>query len=156
MTSFYPGAERRRAPRLAISLAASLRERGRNACSVRLVDLSALGCRLELGSDIPQGSWVWLRLPGIEPRFSRVAWSRGGFAGIEFETPLHEAVLDALVGLETRPSESDLDELRRISSRCRSLAARAAELADEEASLELLCLAADCDLEAGTPLPPGL
>ena len=69
MEASYSGSERRRAPRLAISLAASLRERSRPAFSVGLVDLSPLGCRLELSSDLERGSAVWLKLPGLEARY---------------------------------------------------------------------------------------
>jgi hypothetical protein len=137
---------------VAISLEASVRERGRSGCTVCLVDLSALGCRIELATDLDPDSMVWLKLPGLEARFARVAWCRGGFAGIEFEAPLHEAVVDALVGIDRRPTPTEVDELRRISERCRALASRAAAQADEEVSLELLSLARDCDLGAG-PAP---
>src|SRR5688572_19466767 len=147
----YPGTERRRAPRLAISLAASLRQRSRPAFSVGLVDLSPLGCRLELSSDLEPGTAVWLKLPGLEARYSRVAWCKSGFAGIAFEDPLHEAVIDCLVGMDKEPSEADLAELRRISARCRTLAERAPETAGRaQATDELLALAQYCD-SGGAP-----
>jgi hypothetical protein len=154
MSNAYPGAERRRSPRLAISLGASLRERGRSAFSVRLVDLSALGCRIQLYSDLDSDAMVWLKLPGLEPRVGRIAWCRGGFAGIELEAPLHEAVVDALLGADSRPSLDDLEELRRISERCRVLAARADGAEDEELSTELLKLARDCDVRTGAEPQP--
>jgi hypothetical protein len=142
----YSGSERRRAPRLAISLAASLRQRSRPAFSVGLVDLSSLGCRLELSSDLEPGAAVWLKLPGLEARYSRVAWCKGGFAGIAFEDPLHEAVIDCLVGMEKEPSRAEIEELRRISARCRALAARASEPSGRGAAAdELLALANYCE-----------
>jgi hypothetical protein len=153
MDSLFPRSERRRAPRLAISLAASLRERGRAAFSVELVDLSTLGCRVECSSDIEAGAWVWLKLPGLEPRYSRVAWCRGCFAGIEFEIPLHEAVVDCLVGMDYVPSGPELERLRRISERCRALAARTSGLPGDEA--ELLDLARYCEAGAAVPGAPG-
>ena len=139
------GHERRRAARIALSLAASLRERGRTAVSVSLVDLSTHGCRIELGSDLEAGSWVWLKLPGLEARYSRIAWCRGCFAGVEFEVPLHEAVVDCLVRLDYIPSGSELGELRRIAARCRALASNPPERTDEETIGELLALARYCD-----------
>lgn len=151
MEASYSGTERRRAPRLAISLAASLRQRSRPAFSVGLVDLSPLGCRLELSSDLEPGTSVWLKLPGLEARYSRVAWCKGGFAGIAFEDPLHEAVIDCLVGMDKEPSPAEIEELRRISARCRALAARAAEPASRgDAAEELIALAHYCDSGGGT------
>jgi hypothetical protein len=149
VTTSYSGPERRRMPRLAISLSAYLRERGRPGCNVRLLDLSALGCRIEAGGDLEPGSWVWLKLPGLEARYSRVAWSRGGFAGIEFESALHEAVVDVLAGIERQPEASEVAELRAISERCRSAASRLDERWESEAITELLALAGDCDHAAG-------
>ncbi|HEY0111564.1 MAG TPA: PilZ domain-containing protein [Allosphingosinicella sp.] len=152
----YSGPERRRSPRLAICLSASLRERGRSAFSVKLVDLSPRGCRVELYSDLPSGVWVWLKLPGLEPRYSRIAWSRGGFAGIEFEAPLHEAVFDVLVGIDREPSEAELEELRRISARCRALAEGLGEDEEEELTAAgLLALAGDCDSKAAAASTTG-
>jgi hypothetical protein len=149
--SSYSGTERRRAPRLAISLAAALRERSRPAFSVSLVDLSPLGCRIELSADLEPGASVWLKLPGLEARYSRVAWCKGGFAGIAFEDPLHEAVIDCLVGMDKEPSEADLEKLRRISARCRALAERAPEAAGRApATEELLALARYCE-SGGAP-----
>ncbi|HEX2764709.1 MAG TPA: PilZ domain-containing protein [Allosphingosinicella sp.] len=141
----YDGPERRRTPRTAISLAASLRERGRTAFTVRLVDLSAQGCRVDTGSDLDAGAWIWLKLPGLEPRYSRIAWSRGGFTGIEFEAPLHDAVIDALAAIDRVPTAGETLELRRISERCRSAAARLDERWEGEAVGALLALAADCE-----------
>ena len=150
MDKSYCGSERRRAPRLAISLAASLRQRSRPAFSVGLVDLSSLGCRLEVSSDLEQGAGVWLKLPGLEARYSRVAWCKGGFAGIAFEDPLHEAVIDCLVGMDKEPSREEIEELRRISARCRALAARAVEPAGRgDAADELLALANYCESGGG-------
>lgn len=148
MDAQFSGAERRRAPRLALSLAATVRERGRPAFSVTMVDLSTNGCRIELMSDLEPGSWVWLKLPGLEARYSRIAWCRGCFAGIEFETPLHEAVVDCLAALDYVPSETELGELRRISARCRAIALNPPVRTDEETIGELLALARYCEAGA--------
>lgn len=157
MDPAYEGAERRRTPRLAISLQASVRERGRGAFSVTMLDLSTNGCRIELMSDLEPGSWIWFKLPGLEARYSRVAWCRGCFAGIEFETPLHDAVVDCLVAMDYVPSEAELDQLRRVSERCRALAPNPPAMTDEETIDQLLQLARYCDegLAARPGRPPG-
>jgi hypothetical protein len=148
------GHERRRAPRIALSLAASLRERGRTAVSVSLVDLSTHGCRIELTSDLEPGAWIWLKLPGLEARYSRIAWCRGCFAGVEFEVPLHEAVVDCMVRLDYVPSGSELEDLRRIAARCRAIASNPPVRTDEETIGELLALARYCDEGAAGAHPP--
>jgi hypothetical protein len=140
----FQGMERRRAPRLAISLAASLRERSRPAFSVGLVDLSPLGCRIELSADLEPGTSVWLKLPGLEARYSRIAWCKGGFAGIAFEDPLHEAVIDCLVGMDKEPTQAEIEELGRISARCRAIAARTT-VSGAGAAEQLLALASYCE-----------
>ena len=145
MNAQHFGHERRRVTRIALSLAASLRERGRTAVAVSLVDLSTHGCRIELGSDLEPGSWVWLKLPGLEARYSRIAWCRGCFAGVEFEVPLHDAVVDCMVRLDYVPSGAELDDLRRIAARCRAIASNPPERTDEETIGELLALARYCD-----------
>lgn len=149
MDGAYQGPERRRAPRLAISLDASLRERGRTPFAVRLVDISADGCRAETFCTVEPDAGVWIKLPGLEPLYSRVVWSQGGFAGIAFEAPLHEAVLDLLVALDRVPTEAELAELRSISRRCRNLAA-------DEAGAHLLDLAAACERSGAASRPAGI
>ena len=142
------GPERRRAARLALNLAASVRERGRSPFTVALLDLSVLGCRIELSGDLQADSWIWLKLPGLEPRYSRVAWCKAGFAGVEFEVPLHEAVFDCLVEMDRLPSEAELGQLRSIGERCRALAARTPDRADEHIVAELIALAVYCEAGA--------
>jgi hypothetical protein len=110
-----------------------------------LLDLSVLGCRIELSGDLQADSWIWLKLPGLEPRYSRVAWCKAGFAGIEFEVPLHEAVFDCLVEMDRLPSEAELGQLRSIGQRCRALAARPTGRADEDTIAQLIALAIYCE-----------
>jgi hypothetical protein len=142
------GPERRRAARLALNLAASVRERGRSPFTVALLDLSVLGCRIELSGDLQADSWIWLKLPGLEPRYSRVAWCKAGFAGVEFEVPLHEAVFDCLVEMDRLPSEAELSQLRSIGARCRALAARTPDRAGEDTVAQLIALAVYCEAGA--------
>ena len=46
--------------------------------------------------DLPVGTDVWLRLPGLEACQAKVAWERGNHVGCAFERPLHPAVLEMI------------------------------------------------------------
>ena len=84
--------ERRRQARAPIGLSIALRERGRSAMDARLVDFSALGCRVD-GLIVGQGNaQVWIKLPGLETLATQRMWSLGSLAGLVFDTPLHPAV----------------------------------------------------------------
>src|SRR4051812_19820213 len=83
--------------RVSIEVAAGLRQRGAAGVSVQVMDLSTHGFRAATHLELPEGSDVWLRLPGLEPCHAVVAWSRGNFVGCRFERPLHPAVLDMIV-----------------------------------------------------------
>jgi len=84
--------ERRRQGRALIGMAVALRERGRSALHARLIDFSAIGCRID-GLIIGQGhAQVWLKLPGLETVSAQRMWHDGNLAGLAFDTPLHPAV----------------------------------------------------------------
>ena len=84
--------ERRRQGRAGIALAAALRERGRSAMDARLVDFSALGCRID-GLIVGHGNaQVWIKLPGLETIAGQRMWNVGNLSGIAFDTALHPAV----------------------------------------------------------------
>ena len=84
--------ERRRTGRAPLLVEVSMRERGRSAQAVRLVDLSPYGCLVDGMILIQRDAQLWLRLPGLESLAVQVAWSAGSRIGLEFETPLHPAV----------------------------------------------------------------
>ena len=44
------------------------------------------------------GDAIIARFPQLEPLGSRVCWTRGTTTGIEFQTKIHPAVFDHLVG----------------------------------------------------------
>jgi hypothetical protein len=58
--------ERRRAPRTALRLNASIREPGRSRLGARLIDISTHGCRIEVTPGATADSWVLLRIVGLE------------------------------------------------------------------------------------------
>lgn len=83
--------------RLTVAMRAEMRQPLRKSVPVVVIDISAHGCRFETRERIAADSNMWLRLPGIEPLYSRVAWVKEWEAGCEFDRPLHPAVVDRLV-----------------------------------------------------------
>jgi PilZ domain len=87
--------DRRRFMRHSVSLGAGLSsDSGRPAAPVTVVDLSTHGCGIEVSGHCEPGSRVWLKLPGLEAWPSRIVWAEGNRAGLSFDRPLHEAVVD--------------------------------------------------------------
>lgn len=116
--------ERRRASRTALRLSASVRKPGRGRVAARVIDISTHGCRIEATGGAAADSWVLLSIAGLETQYCRVAWGCQEFAGLEFATPLAEAVLESLLQGRHRSSETTVSELRDIANRTHRLAAR--------------------------------
>lgn len=87
----------RNAQRVPIALSAGLRQPGASAVSVRILDLSTHGFRIDTHLSLEIGTQVWLRLPGLEATPAHVAWVEGHCAGCAFDRPLHPAVLSMIV-----------------------------------------------------------
>jgi len=119
--------ERRRAPRAALRLSASIREPGRSRTGARLIDISTHGCRIEATSGASQDTWVMLSIAGLETQYCRVVWRCHEFAGIEFATPLAEAVLEQLLQGQQQLSETTISELRSIANRAHQLSVHETE-----------------------------
>ena len=113
--------ERRRAPRTALRLNASIREPGRSRAGARVIDISTHGCRIEALPGATVDSWILLSIAGLETQYCRVAWSCHEFAGVEFASPIAEAVLDRLLQEHGQMSETAIGELRAIASRAHRL-----------------------------------
>ncbi|MCC6926463.1 hypothetical protein [Novosphingobium sp.] len=93
--SFQPQSnftERRRHGRAQLGIAVAVRERSRSAMEVRLVDFSALGCRVDGLVVISRDAQLFVKLPGLDSQPARLAWLEGGRAGLEFDAQLHPAV----------------------------------------------------------------
>ena len=113
--------DRRRVPRAALRLNATIREPGRSRVGVKVIDISTHGCRIEAISGATVDSWVLLTIAGLDTQYSRVAWSRHEFAGLEFATPLADTVLDRLLQDQSELSEKSITELRDIATRTHRL-----------------------------------
>ena len=83
--------------RLRVAMRAEMRQPLRKSVPVIVIDISAHGCRFETGERLCPDGNLWLRLPGLEPLYSRVAWVSEWEAGCEFDQPLHPAVVERLV-----------------------------------------------------------
>ena len=117
--------ERRRANRAALRLNATMRVGGgKSRVQVRLIDISTHGCRIDCTSTVEADTWVWLNVTGLETQYCRVAWQCQEFVGLEFATPLAEAVLDRLLQNQQSLPETTIKELREISARTHWLATK--------------------------------
>lgn len=70
---------------------------GTKRASVKVMDISRLGARVEGVFLVRKGDRFWLKLPAIEAIEARVAWVKNFEFGCEFVRPLHPVVFDALV-----------------------------------------------------------
>lgn len=135
--------EDRRTDRHDISAQGKFRAGMGLALSVNVSDLNAHGCKL---TDIPRnmatGDRISLRIGSIGPIEALVRWvERSQAAGLEFETPLHDAILAHVVeqnrtatkafNAEISHYESDLSALknRRVAARDEALRAQAISVA---------------------------
>src|SRR5678816_3021690 len=89
--------ERRRVPRTALRLNATIREPGRSRVGVRLIDISTRGCRIEATCTLSPDTWLLLSIGGLETQYCRVVWHCHEFAGLEFGSALAEPVLERLL-----------------------------------------------------------
>ena len=93
--------DRRRVPRAALRLNATIREPGRSRAGVKVIDISTHGCRIEAITGASVDSWVLLTIAGLETQYSRVAWSCHEFAGLEFATRWRTPCSTACLGIRT-------------------------------------------------------
>jgi hypothetical protein len=119
--------ERRRAPRTALRINASIREPGRSRTAAKLIDISTHGCRLEATSGASADTWLMLTIAGLETQYCRVVWRCHEFAGIEFASPIAEAVLERLLSDQHHLSETAISELRSIANRAHQLSVHETE-----------------------------
>jgi hypothetical protein len=127
--------ERRRAPRAALRLSASIREPGRSRTGARVIDISTHGCRIEAQSVASADTWILLTIAGLDTQYSRIVWRCHEFAGVEFAAPLAEAVLDRLLEDQSQLPETAISELRGIAKRAHHLSTQ--ETSDRQTLTEL-------------------
>ena len=127
MTALVSSPERRRARRIALALSATVREQRKSRAVVHIVDMSSFGCRVELPCGALAEPWVWLSIAGLETQYCRVVWQENDFAGLEFVTPLKDAVLENLMAPHKKVSERLVVRLREIAARASRITSQANE-----------------------------
>ena len=135
--------ERRRRARTALRLNASIREPGRSRTGARVIDISTNGCRIETLPGATADSWILLSIAGLETQYCRVVWSCHEFAGVEFATPLAQAVFDRLLQDHSQLSETAIGELRSIANRALRLSTQ-----EEDERCTLADLSRKCAVDA--------
>ena len=120
-------AERRRTNRTALRLSATMRDVTRSRTRVRIIDMSTHGCRIESPFGVAVDSWIWLSITGLESQYCRVAWHCEEFVGLEFETPLSEAVFERLLADSKQLPDTAIKELLNIATRTHWLARQAGD-----------------------------
>lgn len=90
--------ERRCLDRVAMEDEVIVRRIGGFNFEVALRDVSAHGCQVELIEACEVGDAIITRFPQLEPLGSCVRWTQGTTTGIEFQTKIHPAVFDHLLG----------------------------------------------------------
>ena len=86
----------RREDRFAVLFLARMREPGRSAFEVKIINLSASGFCAKTSYWLTEEGQVWLIIPRLEAREARVIWQRDFVCGCVFTRPLHPAVFDHL------------------------------------------------------------
>ncbi|MBV1689077.1 PilZ domain-containing protein [Novosphingobium sp. G106] len=87
----------RRAQRRSVSLAATCRTESGMRDNGYISDISPHGCRLATNTlAVRIGLRIVIRPQGLEGLGGVVRWIEGQHAGIEFDTPLYEPVVDQL------------------------------------------------------------
>jgi hypothetical protein len=85
--------DQRRFARVPVQIAAGFGTAERPSSGVTVTDLSTHGCGIEIDSHVAVGARVWIKLPGLESWPARVIWAQDSRAGLEFDRPLHPAVV---------------------------------------------------------------
>ena len=92
------GEENRQTRRRIVNFAAVLDRVSASFENVQIMDLSERGCRASVEQSMPEGSFLMVKLPGMEAIRAQVVWSSGSEIGCSFEEQLHPAVIDQLLG----------------------------------------------------------
>ncbi|MAC59677.1 MAG: hypothetical protein CMH85_15705 [Novosphingobium sp.] len=89
--------DQRREKRLALGASAVVRDSCKTRIGGTMLDISQWGCRIQLSSPTASpGRCVTIKLEGMESWSGYVRWANATQVGIEFERPLHLAIVDHL------------------------------------------------------------
>jgi len=89
--------EDRCAPRMKISIPASLRASGSKGFQTVVHDLSLSGFSAMVVNRLHPGTICWLSLPGLESMQAKVIWWENSLVGCAFNTLLSPIILDNIL-----------------------------------------------------------
>lgn len=89
--------EDRCAPRMRLTIPASLRPSGDKGFATTVRDLSLGGFSAEALSRMRPGALCWLTLPGLAALQAEVIWNHDGMVGCAFANLLNPAVFETVV-----------------------------------------------------------
>jgi hypothetical protein len=87
----------RKSARVTISAEVQLRRRGHHNYCVSIFDLSPEGCRVDPLEKPQLDEELCVKFDGLEALVATVCWIEGNTAGVEFQRPIHPAVVDLIV-----------------------------------------------------------
>jgi hypothetical protein len=92
-----PPEARRRLQRRPTSIPTRIGNSDLRRAPARIVDITVLGCRIELTSRVNPRDFLTVTVPGLGVLGAVVVWAQGASAGLQFRQPLHDAVLRHLL-----------------------------------------------------------
>lgn len=80
-----------------------------------LIDISEGGCKLQASSGFASvGDRVTIRMNGINAPLGTVVWADNKMAGVEFENPMHIAMLDHLCASVNGTTFQQRQQMHRV------------------------------------------
>ena len=70
---------------------------------IDVLNLSTDGFMARGAGPIEVGTYVWVRVTGLEPQSCRAIWSEDDKSGFEFIAPLHPATVELLIINNRKP-----------------------------------------------------
>jgi hypothetical protein len=122
----------------------SISLRGGSRFQAMLIDISTQGCRVEILHMLHADDAITAVLPTGLKVAATVRWHQDGFAGLVFDRPLHQGVLDHLTGPDTMRTDQ-AGSLRDVAERCTAMSSRCYATATAS---ELTQLARACAIQA--------
>ena len=99
---------KRRDERFALNAQISSKQRGGAAYTVRVFNASPHGCKIEFVERPRVHDHVLVKFAWVEWLRATVCWTDGFVGGVEFDSPMHPAVLSSLIKEMTPAAHSQL------------------------------------------------
>lgn len=109
----------RREDRFKIVLSGHCSDGAGRRSSAQISDLSTHGCKVRTASVLlAQDATIWIKLGGRDQLKAQVRWHKADLAGVEWENPLHPAILDHIYAIhdasrEPPPTVPDAKRIER-------------------------------------------